>query len=204
MPYIYQITNSLNNKMYIGKTLSSIEKRWKEHCKDCYKPVAEARPLYSAMRKYGIENFTILPLEETTIEFLSERERYWIEYYGTFKFGYNATLGGDGAPYVDYDLVYLLWKQGLSIRKIHELTFYAEKTIRLILKLSEVKKEELRKRASESHYKPVARLDPITREILEVFSSIKEANQKFNGNEHISAVCKGKRKTTGGYGWKYL
>lgn len=31
MSYIYKITNVLNGKVYIGKTSSTIEARWKEH-----------------------------------------------------------------------------------------------------------------------------------------------------------------------------
>ena len=34
MAYIYKITNKINNKIYIGKTVSSIEERWKHHCCD--------------------------------------------------------------------------------------------------------------------------------------------------------------------------
>ena len=29
MPYIYKITNDINEKVYIGKTSSSIEARWR-------------------------------------------------------------------------------------------------------------------------------------------------------------------------------
>ena len=29
MAYIYKITNKINNKCYIGKTLKKIEERWK-------------------------------------------------------------------------------------------------------------------------------------------------------------------------------
>ena len=29
--FIYKITNDINDKVYIGKTLSSIESRFKEH-----------------------------------------------------------------------------------------------------------------------------------------------------------------------------
>ena len=31
MAYIYKITNCINQKVYIGQTSFSIEKRWKEH-----------------------------------------------------------------------------------------------------------------------------------------------------------------------------
>lgn len=57
------------------------------------------------MRKYGCESFEIQCIEVVEEHRACERERYWIEYYGTFKNGYNATHGGDGKPYIDYDLV---------------------------------------------------------------------------------------------------
>ena len=77
MAYIYQITNDINNKIYIGKTEFSIEKRFKEHCHDAFQKHCEKRPLYSAIRKYGIEHFHIELLEETEIP--EEREIYWIK-----------------------------------------------------------------------------------------------------------------------------
>ena len=94
MAYIYQITNDINGKIYIGKTEFSLEKRFKEHCQDAFRERCEKRPLYAAMRKYGIEHFHIELLEETDNP--EERETFWIEEKQSFKFGYNATLGGDG------------------------------------------------------------------------------------------------------------
>lgn len=37
MALIYKITNDINDKIYIGKTNFSIEKRFKEHCRDAQK-----------------------------------------------------------------------------------------------------------------------------------------------------------------------
>jgi len=34
MAYIYKITNTINNKVYIGKTLYSVEARFQEHIHD--------------------------------------------------------------------------------------------------------------------------------------------------------------------------
>lgn len=104
MAYIYQITNDINGKIYIGKTEESIEKRWREHRNDYTKERCRDRPLYRAMNKYGIEHFHIEQLEET--DNASEREIYWIEQKQSFKNGYNATMGGDGKRYLDYDLIY--------------------------------------------------------------------------------------------------
>ena len=45
MAYIYQIINDINQKIYVGKTEFSIEKRFKEHCQDAFKGRNEKRPL---------------------------------------------------------------------------------------------------------------------------------------------------------------
>lgn len=56
----------------------------------------DKRPLYKAIAKYGMENFSIETIEEVEDDFLGEREIYWINYYNSYSKGYNATLGGDG------------------------------------------------------------------------------------------------------------
>lgn len=59
MGFIYKITNDVNGKVYIGKTLNTVESRWKEHCHDKDRRNMENRPLYRAMNKYGLEHFSI-------------------------------------------------------------------------------------------------------------------------------------------------
>ena len=100
MSYIYKITNDINEKVYIGKTDYSIEKRFKEHCRDAFRPKEEQRPLYAAMRKYGVNHFHIELIEETNNS--DEREIYWIKFYDSYANGYNATYGGDGKHLYDY------------------------------------------------------------------------------------------------------
>jgi len=81
MPYIYKISNDINDKLYIRKTMYTIERRWSQHKNNAIsrKDLAHL-PLYSAMNKYGIEHFIIEPIEEVTDEKqLSEREQYWIK-----------------------------------------------------------------------------------------------------------------------------
>ena len=145
MPYIYKITNKINDKVYIGKTLDTVEKRWKEHCRDSQKKNIKNRPLYSAMNKYGLNNFIIEEIEQCNEEALNEREQYWIEYFGSFKYGYNATLGGDGKRYADYDLIYALWKEGKTIKKNAEITKYDEHTVRIALNCQNISSEERKK-----------------------------------------------------------
>lgn len=109
MAYIYKIVNDINNKVYIGKTEKTIQKRFNEHLADSKKRRTEHRPLYNAINKYGAEHFQILLIEEVEREKASEREIYWINKYNSYKVGYNATLGGDGRSYIDYKKILKLY-----------------------------------------------------------------------------------------------
>ena len=105
MGYIYSITNLINNKRYIGKTTTTIEERYKEHCSDAQKDRCEKRPLYSAIHKYGIENFIIEEIEYIEDNsLLAEREIFWINELQTYgHYGYNATMGGEGKQLYDHN-----------------------------------------------------------------------------------------------------
>lgn len=55
----------------------------------------------------------------------------------------------------------------------------------------------------ESNKKPIFQLDE-SNTILKIWSSIAEASRELNIHDgHISACCKGKRKTCGGFKWRY-
>ena len=66
------------------------------------------------MRKYGVVNFHIELIEETNNP--EERETYWINKLDTYNNGYNATLGGDGKKYIDYDLILSTFKTLNSVK----------------------------------------------------------------------------------------
>ena len=89
--YIYIITNEVNNKRYIGKSIYPIEFRFQRHIKNATK--SGQTKLYYEMRDLGIDNFKVDLLEETTEELLNEREIYYIS---KLKPELNGTLGGDG------------------------------------------------------------------------------------------------------------
>lgn len=97
--YVYKITNKINNKCYIGITKDIVRRfsyhkrlREKENCKEYDKP------LYAAIRKYGIGNFEFSILEEgLSIEEANLREITLIKEYNslTHNHGYNIREGGD-------------------------------------------------------------------------------------------------------------
>jgi group I intron endonuclease len=76
MSYIYVITNDINGKQYVGQTSGSLEKRFKQHINDMNKRSEEKRPLYSAMKKYGIEHFYITLIEECSYKEVDKKEIY--------------------------------------------------------------------------------------------------------------------------------
>ena len=95
---IYKITNTVNQKSYIGQSIH-IENRWTD---EKYVSTDPIDPRYNsslskAFRKYGIENFKFEILEECSKEELSNREIYYINLYNTYYNGYNETTGGQGS-----------------------------------------------------------------------------------------------------------
>ena len=94
---IYRIENLVNHKIYIGLSKDCM-KRWHDHRSKAFNSTREddiKKPLYMAMRKYGLDNFTFEIIEKCDESLLKEREIYWISYYDSYNKGYNATKGGD-------------------------------------------------------------------------------------------------------------
>lgn len=104
MYQVYKITNVINKKNYIGITTRGLQNRWKEHLSVANNQNSkDYNALFKkAIRKYGIENFTIELLENCdSIEEMKQKEIFYIAKYNSYAFapngwGYNSTLGGDG------------------------------------------------------------------------------------------------------------
>ena len=93
---IYKISNIKNKKVYIGQSADVIA-RWKQHVKRGVGAETPTRnKLYPEMNEYGPESFTFELLEECPRNQLDEREKYWIEYFDSYTWGYNATSGNNG------------------------------------------------------------------------------------------------------------
>lgn len=210
MAYIYKIVNDINDKVYIGKTYSSIEKRWKEHCQDSKKDYHN-RPLYNAMNKYGIEHFYIEEIEQC--ENPEEREIYWIETLGTFKNGYNATTGGDGRPYLDYDLVVATYRETNNQNEVARILKISSDSVSKILRERKVDIKTGAKVIQEKYGKMVSMFSS-QGQYLKTFVSLTEAarymvENKLTGCQistirtHISEVCRGKRKTAAKFIWRF-
>lgn len=117
--FIYKIVNSINGKVYIGKTKNPHERKlshFREYKRD------NTKALYKAMQKYGSENFEFIIIEECKDENWQEREKYWIANYESLtNKGYNMIDGGSEPPHPvgeNHPLAKLSWR---DIEEIHVL-----------------------------------------------------------------------------------
>lgn len=200
---IYKITNNVNNKIYIGQTVRTLEERLSEHKR-------KRVPLISkAIKKYGINNFKIETIDTAeTIDDLNNKEIYWINYYNSLvPNGYNqCDGGGNTSGYNHKEESKKKMSKTKSKMYIGENNPFYGKTHseEARKKMSEARAgrtltDEWKKKIGISCQKKVVNIDT-----GEVFESVKSAAEKYGLKDtNISRVCKGKRKTTGGFKWKY-
>jgi len=93
MGCVYKIINSVNDKIYVGQTTMKLVRRLYFHQKN----LTGKSIITKAINKHGIENFSIVIIEEMGNELLNEREIYWIKTLNSkIPNGYNLTDGGSG------------------------------------------------------------------------------------------------------------
>lgn len=90
---IYKITNIKTKECYIGQAMH-IKDRFIEHAK-CGLGIdtPAGNKLYKAIQEFGLWNFSFEVLEECPREQLNEKEKYYIDLYSSYDYGYNSTRG---------------------------------------------------------------------------------------------------------------
>jgi len=90
---VYRAKNKINNKSYIGITTKTLEHRKITHQKAAK---YSNRKFYTALNKYGFDNFEWSVLDECSdMTDLETKEQYYIEKYNSLNDGYNLTSGGE-------------------------------------------------------------------------------------------------------------
>lgn len=208
MGYIYKISNTFDNNVYIGQTHMSIEARWKQHKVNAEKNIKNYH-LYNAMRVHGIENFKIEQIDECAEKDLDEREIYWIQYYDSYNNGYNNNIGGDGLHKYNATEIYDLWDNGLTFKEIKDKIGISKYQLRKILQGYKpfLEQREERYMLSRSKIKsPSREVEQYTldEKYIQTFPSIAEAS-RVTGAHKMAIVhcCQGTAHTANGYKWKY-
>lgn len=90
---IYKITNIKTKECYIGQAIH-IKDRWAEHAK-CGLGIdtPAGNKLYKAIQEFGLWNFSFEVLEVCPQNQLNEKEKYYIDLYSSYDYGYNSTRG---------------------------------------------------------------------------------------------------------------
>lgn len=203
MGFIYKITNDINDKVYVGQTSGTLEERFKQHKKKINSDDRKTFPLYNAMRKYGIEHFSIEEIEQT--DNLQEREQYWIKFFDSYNNGYNATLGGDGWVRTDYDLIASLYNQGYTGIEIAQQMGVTKNTVYRGLKAKGIETLSNTETSKKKNSKQIGQYDKTTLELIHIFPSIADAAKAMGKNHaHISSCAHGKKASAYGYKWKFI
>ena len=176
--YVYKITNKINGKIYIGETLNTIEKRFKQHCSDAYLKTYENYYFYKAIRKYGPENFEISQLEHVSNldrkvlkEEILKLEKEYIKKYDSFNSGYNSNSGGRHPLEVKKETRELQSKRKKEDPKTIDRLHYA--------------------RSFQKINKEVIAYNYNTGDKIKEFKSIREASEYYNiDSSGIVKVCK--------------
>lgn len=197
---VYVHINKSNGKKYVGIT-SRIdpEQRWRHGTGYDHNPHFK-----SAIEKYGWDNFEHIILFEGFSE--SQAKNKEIELIGKWEtnnteFGYNMTLGGDGTKgCFPSDET----RAKLSRARLKENL--SEETLRRrSIGLTGRKfSDEHKRKIGDSNSKPIEMLSTngVT---IKQFNSAREAEVLTGiSHSHISQCCTGKRKTTGGYCWRFV
>lgn len=191
--------NKLNGKRYIGITSQKVEYRWNHG--DGYR---QNPHFNSAIQKYGWEAFEHIVLHDN----LTEREAKTIEMALISKwhtqdreYGYNATAGGDGLKgFVPSNELRQLWS------KVRTGKTRSEETKRRMSKSTALRRPDVMQKSAEAKYKSVS-VFTLDGHFLKRFHSITAAANELGltsaQKAHISDCCKGVRKSSGGYKWKY-
>lgn len=210
--YIYLTTNKLNGKQYIGQHKS---KKWDNNYK------GSGQHLKSAFKKYGKDNFECHIISTAdSLEELNEMEMVYIDLYCTMFTGYNLNEGGDGNKGYEHTEESKK-KMAESLKGENNPCYgkhFSEETRKKMAEShnghivpEETKKkiaerlkgyftsEEARKKTSI----PVVRLTKEGEFVSEYFGTREAERQTGIAQQNITACCKGRLKSAGGFKWMY-
>ena len=224
---IYSIENIVNHKKYIGQSVN-IKHRWCYHKCELNSGIHDNDYLQKSWNKYGKDNFQFEILEECSEDLLNEKERYYIDLYNTMNrdYGYNLKSGGQDKNYVT-DVVRN--KISKANKKYYEEHPEAKKKMsenalkqwsnpEIKAKISgennymygKTHTKEAREKISKAHKGRISEKRNTTPvlcvELNQIFDDAVTARRKIGLKcaSGILEVCKGNRKTAGGYHWKFL
>lgn len=99
--FVYIVTNKVNGKQYVGQhSGNDLQKYWNRNITWALNKQGHKICLYGAIRKYGPDNFSCLPLVlvDTKLEMDLYEQVMIVAFNTKAPYGYNLTDGGEGTP----------------------------------------------------------------------------------------------------------
>lgn len=150
--YIYRITCTENNKVYIGQTKNK-RKRIDEHKYDLRHNIHHSIYMQRAFNKYGEKSFKFEIIEECSEFDVDEKECYWIKKYNSTNknYGYNSESGGNKNKILSKETKSKLSIKGKNRYITHYKYINSKEAIkkRSISNTGKKRSDEFRKRMSE-------------------------------------------------------
>lgn len=209
MNFVYKIENQINHKVYIGMTIRDPQVRFEEHKRKAFDKnyYGYNYPIYRAIRKYGINNFSFDIIYTTkNEEEIYEKEKYYIQLYDSINNGYNISFGGEGNSKYKTNDILEYWNQGKTCQEISNILGCQITTVSNRLKGCGITQEDITKRISSLQKKinadPILQFDLQGNFIREWNSSIEIERELGYYSSNIRSCCRGKIKTAYGYIWK--
>ena len=206
--YIYK---SPSGKCYIGQTTRPKFRR-NEHLSRAYN--GSELPFHRAIRKYGIDSFEYSVLSnvtsqdiDTLSEVLNNLEQYYIiKFNSKVPTGYNASDGGEGnLGVILSEQTRINMSKAKKGHKVSEETRKKMSAWQIGKKLSKETKNKISKaHIGKSHSGRPCIQFSMEGEFIKEYEKIKEASLETKINKAaISMALSGRRKSAGGYIWKY-
>lgn len=217
--YAYK-KKSTQKIVYIGQTVNLQNRHYKHTKIDPWDPtlVEYNYPLSKGIRKYGVQEYELLVLEEVNnIENLNEREIYYIKKYNTYYDGYNQTIGGSNRVMPLYEdkiidkVISLLKDYNISFNDIAKQTGLSLTHIYNINTGTRRKKDNEKYPIRPSNIKGTRGLKFSQKEVEEIHSllltsnkTMKQIAKEYNCNDStIRKINKGERKAYKLEGYNY-
>ncbi len=210
---VYKVVNNETKQVYVGITTKSLEERKKDHLKKAKN--GNSFEFQNAIATYGEEVFKWEQIDTaTSTDELAKKEKEYILEFNSKQEGYNSDSGGGIKKSVyQYDIhtgdlinkypnltvagnVINAKKKDLSevclsVNKLYKGFYWSYDFVDNFIPLKDKRKKIIQKLSLDGDF-------------IKEFNSVSEASKQTGCNKtSIAKVCRGERKSSGGYLWKY-
>jgi len=208
---VYRVIHKTSGKSYIGVTTKSLEARKKDHVKKSKKGKSYA--FQFAIATYGAGAFTWTQTDTgNSLDELAQKEKEYILKYNSKEAGFNCDNGGSIPKTVyQYSLSGTLINSFSSLANAGNAVSAAKSGIsKAALGISKTCKgyywsysSTFPNHLTDLRKKKVQQFN-LEDKLLDEFNSVYEASKQTGCNKtSIAKVCRGERKSSGGFYWKF-